>query len=157
MPPWYFLGGYSTVIVQKHKMIYPQYDFYQYEQWEEKYQLKIAKDGSLWYPMRPRIDVCGMVPYETKDGCLWHGTLWDQGWMSVAWYPMRPRMDVCGMVPYETKDGFLWYPMRPRIVPRGTLWDQGWIPLVPYETKDSSLRYPFGPRMDPCGTLWDKG
>ena len=42
MPPWYFLGGYSTVRVQKHKMIYPQYDFFQHEQWEERYQLKIA-------------------------------------------------------------------------------------------------------------------
>ena len=27
-PPRYFLGGYSTVRVQKHKMIYPQYDFF---------------------------------------------------------------------------------------------------------------------------------
>ena len=29
MPPLYFFGGYSTVMVQLHKKIYPQYDFYQ--------------------------------------------------------------------------------------------------------------------------------
>ena len=28
MPSWYFLGGYSTERVEKHKMIYPQYDFF---------------------------------------------------------------------------------------------------------------------------------